>query len=170
MKIARESPLSRTRYILRIPYELRINVAEFGESGARFNLLPTREDRSSFRLIALRHDARVTPASLEIVKRFLRNEECIGWRNELGRKSRRNPNYTIGGKFDLWPSFTAVRNIRGYRLGRDELVVTSIWWNRERRKKRAVFYPRQNAGTGLVLESVMPRHCYSMGNVGELMR
>lgn len=63
MKIARESPLSRTRYILRIPYELRINVAEFGESGARFNLLPTREDRSSFRLIALRHDARVTPAS-----------------------------------------------------------------------------------------------------------
>lgn len=170
MKIARESPLSRTRYILRIPYELRINVAEFGESGARFNLLPTREDRSSFRLIALRHDAHVTPASLEIVKRFLRNEECIGWRNELGRKSRGNPNYTIGGKFDLWPSFTAARNIRGYRLGRDELVVTSIWWNRERRKKRAVFYPRQNAGTGLVLESVMPRHCYSMGNVGELMR
>lgn len=122
MKIARESPLSRTRYILRIPYELRINVAEFGESGARFNLLPTREDRSSFRLIALRHDARVTPASrnretVRNVTRFLRNEECIGWRNELGRKSRRNPNYTIGGKFDLWPSFTAARNIRGYRLG-----------------------------------------------------
>lgn len=82
MKIARESPLSRTRYILRIPYELRINVAEFGESGARFNLLPTREDRSSFRLIALRHDAHVTPASLEIVKRFLRNEECIGWSSD----------------------------------------------------------------------------------------
>lgn len=86
MKIARESPLSRTRYILRIPYELRINVAEFGESGARFNLLPTREDRSSFRLIALRHDARVTPASLEIVKRF-----------EMWRASFETRNVSDGG-------------------------------------------------------------------------
>lgn len=86
MKIARESPLSRTRYILRIPYELRINVAEFGESGARFNLLPTREDRSSFRLIALRHDAHVTPASLEIVKRF-----------EMWRASFETRNVSDGG-------------------------------------------------------------------------